>query len=70
MIAHELVVLWKRRDGLRCVALKPTARRTDDQRQWELRVTRPGRIIKREFFPGFRAALRAAQLWRADFVPE
>ncbi len=70
MTAHELVVLWKRHDGLRCVALKPETRKSARARQWELRVTRLGRIIKREIFPGFRAAMHAAQVWRADFLVE
>ena len=68
MNADELVLLWKRRDGLRCVALKhpPTAK--NSKKLWELRVMRLSRVIKCEAFHGFRAAMQAARLWRADFL--
>jgi hypothetical protein len=65
--AEELVLLWKRADGMRCVALKhaPTKQGT---KRWELRVTRLSRIIKREVFDSFRGAMHAATLWRSDFA--
>ena len=51
----ELVLLWKRKDGLRCVALKRAPTRPHDTKLWELRVVRLSRVIKREAFEGFRA---------------
>jgi hypothetical protein len=68
MDANELVLLWKRRDGVRCVALKHEPTRTNRTKLWELRVVRVSRVIKSEVFSGFQAAMSAAQLWRADFL--
>jgi hypothetical protein len=65
---NELVMLWKRKDGVRCVALKHAPTRPDDTKLWELRVVRLSRVIKREAFETFRAVMRAAQIWRADFL--
>jgi hypothetical protein len=66
----ELVLLWKRKDGVRCVALKRAPTRPHDTKLWELRVVRLSRVIKREAFEGFRAVMRAAQIWRADFLAD
>jgi hypothetical protein len=65
--AEELVLLWKRPDGMRCVALKHAPGKQGAKR-WELRVTRLSRIIKREVFDNFRKAMNAATLWRSDFA--
>jgi hypothetical protein len=65
--AEELVLFWKRHDGVRCVALKRPPRTTKSKR-WEVRVVRASRIIKREVFDSFRAAMRAAETWRVDFA--
>jgi hypothetical protein len=67
---QELVLFWKRRDGLRCVALKRPPTKPHDKKLWELRVMRTSRIVKCEAFVGFRQAMRAAQMWRADFMPD
>jgi hypothetical protein len=70
MSAEELVLFWKRRDGVRCVALKREPTAANRTKLWELRVTRVGRIVKSEMFSGFRAAMRAAQIWRSDFLAD
>jgi hypothetical protein len=66
---EELVLFWKRADGVRCVALKHAPSEHGTKR-WELRVTRLSRIIKREVFENFREAMRAARLWRSDFAAD
>jgi hypothetical protein len=68
MNADELVLFWKRADGLRCVAVKHAPTPTNRKKLWELRVMRLSRVIKCEAFDGFRAVLQAAQLWRSDFL--
>jgi len=55
---------------VRCVALKRAPTRPRDTKLWELRVVRLSRVIKREAFEGFRAVMRAAQIWRADFLAD
>lgn len=65
---NELVLLWKRKDGLRCVALKHAPTVENKTKLWELRVVRLSRVIKREAFEGFRSVMRAAQIWRTDFL--
>lgn len=68
MSADELVLFWKRRDGVRCVAIKHEPTKANRTKLWELRVMRMSRVIKSEVFSGFRAAMQAAQVWRADFL--
>ena len=68
MGADELVLLWKRADGVRCVALKHRPTRLNRTKLWELRVVRLSRVIKSEVFSGFQGAMRAAQVWRSDFL--
>lgn len=68
MGSDELVLLWKRRDGVRCVALKHRPTKLNRTKLWELRVMRVSRVIKSEVFSGFQGAMQAAQLWRSDFL--
>lgn len=68
--SEELVLLWKRRDGMRCVALKHEPTKDNRKKLWELRVVRMSRVIKSEAFSGFQAAMRAAQTWRSDFLAD
>jgi hypothetical protein len=65
--AEELVLFWKRKDGVRCVALKRPAT-TAKSKRWEVRVVRASRVIKSEVFDTFLAAMRAAESWRGDFA--
>jgi hypothetical protein len=62
---------WKRRDGVRCVALNRVPTSTNRTKLRELRVMRVSRVIKSEIFSGFRAAMgAAAQVRRTDFLAD
>jgi hypothetical protein len=65
---EHLVQLWKRGDGLRCLARK-RAPHLGKNLRWALDVvTVTGRLVKTERFASFTGVMRAARLWRDDFA--